>query len=57
MDSYDEEADMVEENSMDRDSSKCVEVVTVTKMDVIQKQLDDLKVLIMHCVKFRLEWT
>ena len=51
MDSYDEEADMVEENSTERDSSECVEVVTVTKMDVIQKQLDDLKVLIMHCVK------
>ena len=50
MDSYDEEADMVEENT-ERDSSKCVEVVTVTKMDVIQKQLDDLKVLIMYCVK------
>lgn len=51
MDSYDEEADMVEENSSNWYFSECIEVVTVTKMDVIQKQLDDLKVLILISIE------
>lgn len=46
MDSYDEEEEAQEETSWIDSGGSCIEVVTVTKMDVIQRQLEDLKVLI-----------
>ena len=44
MDSYDEEEEAQEETSQKDEYRSSVEVVTVTKMDVIQRQLEDLKV-------------
>lgn len=44
MDSYDEEEEAQEETSWRTNCGSRVEVVTVTKMDVIQRQLEDLKV-------------
>ena len=46
MDSYDEEEEAQEETSWRGNCGSRVEVVTVTKMDVIQRQLEDLKVVI-----------